>query len=61
MVAFSGFSVLMFIFTMWIMLQNRKRRNLNKGMLGAACMLLVLSTAVSPCVTKYALLGLTDG
>ena len=50
---YTGFSVLMFIFTMWIMLQNRRRRNLNKGMLGAACALLVLSTAVSP---RHALL-----
>lgn len=40
-----GFSVLMFIFTMWIMLQNRKRRHLNKGMLGASCALFLLSTA----------------
>ncbi|KIP01634.1 hypothetical protein PHLGIDRAFT_112895 [Phlebiopsis gigantea 11061_1 CR5-6] len=40
-----GFSVLMFIFTMWIMSQNRRRRSLNKGMLSAACALLILSTA----------------
>ncbi|GJE93982.1 hypothetical protein PsYK624_101490 [Phanerochaete sordida] len=40
-----GFSVLMFIFTMWIMLQNRKRRHLNKGMLAASCALFLLSTA----------------
>lgn len=42
----TGFSVLMYIFTMWILLQNRKRRRLNHGMLYAATALLVLSTAV---------------
>ena len=45
-VSATGFSILMFIFTMWIMLQNRRRRSLNRGMLSAACALLVLSTAV---------------
>ena len=43
----AGFSVLMYIFTMWILLQNRKRRRLNHGMLYAATALLILSTAVS--------------
>lgn len=41
-----GFSVLMFIFTMWIVLQNRRRRRLNHGMVAAACAVLALSTAV---------------
>ena len=36
----------MFIFTMWIVLQNRRRRRLNHGMVGAACAILALSTAV---------------
>ena len=41
-----GFSILMFIFTMWIVTQNRRRRRLNYGMVGAACAILALSTAV---------------
>jgi hypothetical protein len=45
-IAHAGFSILMFIFTMWIVLQNRRRRRLNRGMLGAGCALLILSTAV---------------
>ncbi|GJE99987.1 hypothetical protein PsYK624_162650 [Phanerochaete sordida] len=40
-----GFSLLMFIFTLWIVLQNRRRRKLNHGMVGAACAILALSTA----------------
>lgn len=42
----TGFSVLMFIFTMWIVLSNRRRRRLNYAMLSAAWAIFVLSTAV---------------
>jgi len=40
-----GCSVMMFFFTMWIVLSNRGRRRMNKGMLAASCALFVLSTA----------------
>lgn len=41
-----GFSILMFIFTLWIVLQNRRRRRLSFGMVSAACAILLLSSAV---------------
>ncbi|KIP01643.1 hypothetical protein PHLGIDRAFT_131166 [Phlebiopsis gigantea 11061_1 CR5-6] len=40
-----GFSILMFIFTLWIVLQNRRRRRLSFGMVSAACAILLLSSA----------------
>ncbi|KAI9066153.1 hypothetical protein FKP32DRAFT_1566382 [Trametes sanguinea] len=40
-----GYSVLLFILTMWILVRNRRRRRLNYGMLAASCALLLLSTA----------------
>jgi len=40
-----GGSVLMFVFTMWIILANRKRRRVNWGMMLASCALFIFSTA----------------
>jgi FtsH-binding integral membrane protein len=44
---FSGFSVLMFIGTMWALTYKRSIRDLNRPVAVAAVLLLVLSTAVS--------------
>lgn len=54
----TGFALLMFIFTMWIMLHNRQRRILNKTMLSASCALMILATAVR-CVKETRVTALT--
>ncbi|EJC99740.1 uncharacterized protein FOMMEDRAFT_148592 [Fomitiporia mediterranea MF3/22] len=40
-----GFSLLMFILTLWILTRNRERRRLNHGMIITACSLQFLATA----------------
>ena len=42
----SGFAVLMFILTMWILLGTHRRRKPNVVMVGSSCTVMLLATAV---------------
>jgi hypothetical protein len=42
----AGFSVLMFIATIWILVANRKSEDINRPMVVIACLLFVFSTTV---------------
>lgn len=42
----TGYAVLMFMLAMWIMLRDRKHRQVNYALVGAGCSLMVLATAV---------------
>lgn len=42
----TGYAVFMFMLAMWIMLRDRKHRQVNYALVGAGCSLMVLATAV---------------
>ncbi|KAK7036247.1 hypothetical protein R3P38DRAFT_619075 [Favolaschia claudopus] len=41
---FYGFSIAMYIITMWILLRHRTRKQINTGMVSVACLLFIFST-----------------
>ena len=56
--AVTGFSLLLFMITIWFLLgTSRKRRRINYVMLGASCALMALNTAVSPLSIVYSVIS----
>lgn len=51
--AATGYAVFMFMLAMWIMLRDRKHRQVNYALVGAGCSLMVLATAVRGRVSSH--------